>query len=51
METQNVSKAEQSAWGAVANTTLFNVMINDLSAQLGQIKNVKSTFFSDDLVM
>jgi hypothetical protein len=36
--------------GAVTRTTLFNVMINKLSAQLGETKNFKSVLLADDLV-
>jgi hypothetical protein len=35
---------------AISNI-LFNVMINDLSAQLEKTKNVKSAVFADDLVI
>jgi hypothetical protein len=49
------SKYEQSRrglpQGAVTSTTLFNVMISDLPAQPGEIKNCKSAFFADDLVI
>jgi hypothetical protein len=51
----NLSKYKQTRrglpQGAVTSTTLFNVMINDLSARLGEIKNIKSALFADDLVI
>jgi hypothetical protein len=51
----NFSKYKQTRrglpQGAATNTTLFNVMINNLPAQLGKIKNMKSALFADDLVI
>jgi hypothetical protein len=51
----NFSKYKQTRrrlpWGAVTCTTFFNVMINDLPAWLGKIKNIKSALFADDLVI
>jgi hypothetical protein len=51
----NLSKYKQTRrelpQGAVTSTTLFNVMINDLPAHLGEIKNIKSALFADDLVI
>jgi hypothetical protein len=51
----NLSKYKQTRrglpQGAVTSTTLFNVMINDLPAQLGEIKNIKSALFADGLVI
>jgi hypothetical protein len=46
----NLSKYKQTRrrlpQGAVTSTTLFNVMINDLPAWLGEIKNIKSALFA-----
>jgi hypothetical protein len=51
----NLSEYKQTrrglSQGSVTITTLFNVMIKDLPARLGKIKNIKSALFADDLVI
>jgi retron-type reverse transcriptase len=51
----NLSKYKQTRrglpQGAVTSTILFNVMINDLTARLCEIKNIKLVLFADDLVI